>query len=76
MHYLQSTGSKTIVEATFDNIWGTGILLHSKECLLERKWDNVGILGEILMNIRDGISTIGGNDRKEDQMDMTSHNIT
>ena len=76
MRYLHSTGSKTIVEAMFDNIWGTGIPLHSKECLLERKWESISILDEILMKIRDGTSTIGGNDRKEDQMDMTSHNIT
>ena len=76
MSYLQSTGSKKIVEATFDNIWGTGIPLHSKECQLERKWESIRILGEILMKIRDGTDTFGGNNSIEEIMDMTNHNRT
>ena len=47
------TGNKTLVEGSYDNVWGTGEPLSSKECLNPLKWSSVGILGRILMKIRD-----------------------
>ena len=49
---LQSKDKQTIVEASYDSIWGTGIPLHDQNCLNKKHWKNVGILGEILMDIR------------------------
>ena len=53
MDVLQSTGSKKIVESCRDSLWGTGIDLRSDDMLKPDKWKNTGILGEILMSIRD-----------------------
>ena len=49
---LQSTDKQTLVEASHDNIWGTGIPLRDINCLNRKHWKNIGILGEILMDIR------------------------
>ena len=49
---LLSTGNQTIVEATFDTMWGTGIPLHQSDCLDSRKWKGIGLLGELLMSTR------------------------
>ena len=50
---LKSTGDKTLVEACYDPLWGTGIPLKAKDYLNRERWTNMGILGEILMEIRD-----------------------
>ena len=42
----------TLVEASHDNVWGTGIPLSDINCLNRKHWKNIGILGEILMDIR------------------------
>ena len=47
------TGNKTIVEASFDDIWGTGSHISSKDALNKNKWRGTNILGKILMGIRD-----------------------
>ena len=52
-NYLLDTGNKTPVEGSYDNVWGTGQPLSSKDCLNPTKWPSVGILGRILMRIRD-----------------------
>ena len=52
-NYLLDTGNKTLVEGSYDNVWGTGQPLSSKDCLNPTKWKSVGILGRILMKIRD-----------------------
>ena len=53
MRVLASTDKRTLVESSKDSLWGTGIPLQSTDALDKNKWKNVGILGEILMNIRD-----------------------
>ena len=50
---LMDTGNKTIVEACRDTVWGTGKPLSDVHCLTHTKWEGVGILGRILMKIRD-----------------------
>ena len=52
---LIDTGCKTLVESCFDNIWGTGLPLSDQNCLTESKWKSKGILGRILMKIRESM---------------------
>ena len=68
MDVLQSTGSKKIVESCCDSQWGTGIDLRSDDALKPDKWKNTGILGEILMSIRDNYRHDGN------KLDITSAN--
>ena len=49
---LLETGEKTIVEATYDTLWGTGVPLDDRNCLNPRYWSNQGILGEMLEAVR------------------------
>ena len=50
---LLNTGSRVLAEGSRDSLWGTGIDLHSDDVLNRDKWKNTGILGEILMHMRD-----------------------
>ena len=49
---LLKTNNKTLVECSFDRIWGNGVPLGDRSCMDRQKWYNVGILGEMLMEIR------------------------
>ena len=53
MRVLASTDECILAESSKDSLWGTGIPLQSTDALDRKKLKNVGILGEILMNIRD-----------------------
>ena len=53
MTNLLETENKTLVESSFDDIWGTGIHIASRDALTRDKWRSVGLLGKILMAIRD-----------------------
>ena len=53
MTNLLETENKTLVESSFDDIWGTGIHIASRDALTRDKWRSVGLLGKILMGIRD-----------------------
>ena len=53
MNLLVSTGSGILAEASYDKLWGTGVPLHYENALNQNDWTSVGILGEILMKIRD-----------------------
>ena len=53
---LQKTGDKILVESSYDDVWGTGIPLSNRNCLVKEHWKSIGILGRILMNIRESIS--------------------
>ena len=68
---LLQTGEKTIIESSYDQIWGTGIPLSDPAYLDKSKWHNPGILGTILMDIRTklrhGIKSTEG-----ELMDVTS----
>ena len=52
METLLKTKEKTLVECSYDRIWGNGIPLGDRSCLDRQKWHNTGILGEMLMEIR------------------------
>ena len=49
---LLATEGMTIAEATFDKLWGTGVPIHNIHSAEEDRWHGVGILGEILMEVR------------------------
>ena len=49
---LISTADETLAEASYDELWGTGKHFFHKDCTTRNKWTSVGILGEILMEIR------------------------
>ena len=49
---LVNTGNKTLVESSYDRIWGTGIPLSDPACLDRTKWYNPGIMSKLLMDIR------------------------
>ena len=71
---LVNTGNKTLVESSYDQIWGTGIPLNDPSCLDQSKWCNPGILSKLLMDIHSELSpdieshTAG----EEELMDATS----
>ena len=46
---LLSRGRSQIVEATYDMMWGTGVPLQSKDCLVRKHWKSTGLLGKLLM---------------------------
>ena len=51
---LVDTGNKTLAESCLDIVWGTGKTLSDPDCLTPSKWNGgVGILGRILMKVRD-----------------------
>ena len=52
---LNRTGTKIIIECTKDDVWGTGVVLHSPNCLIRTKWTSQGIMGEILQELRDNV---------------------
>ena len=56
-HLLTATGEKTIVESSYDDIWGTGLPLSDPDCLDRSKWKSIGILGRTLMNIHELLSS-------------------
>ena len=67
MAVLLHTGTKKVVESSFNDIWSTGIPISNTNALDETKWKSTGHLGKILMSIRaEKHDIIGGND----EMDM------
>ena len=69
---LLETGTKTLVESCRDNVWGTGLTLSDENCLLSSKWksDGTGILGRILMSIRDSNPDTTMNSHDEEEEDQ------
>ena len=53
---LVNTGNKTLVESSYDQIWGTGIPLIDPACLDKTRWYNPGIMSKLLMDIRQKFS--------------------
>ena len=51
MTILLNTGRKRLVECSYDRLWGSGVPLHCHDSL--QTSTQTGILGEILMEVRD-----------------------
>ena len=81
MLLLLSTNHQTLVEASHDTTWGTGISLRDEKCLVKSEWKNTGILGEILMELRTYYQTTGTDilDQNtlnpQEELSMTYQNI-
>ena len=50
---LLSTGNLTLAEASYDPTWGTGVPLHDEDALNRDHWRGTGLLGEMLMQVRE-----------------------
>ena len=50
---LLNRGTKTLVECSWDKIWGTGYPLSHLDCLDAEKWESTGLLGTLLMAVRE-----------------------
>ena len=55
---LLSTNDEILAEATFDKVWGTGLPLHQRDCTNRTQWHGIGIMGEILMAIREELRPV------------------
>ena len=63
MAALLNTGTKNLVESSYDDLWGTGIPLSDPAALDETRWKTVGLLGKMLMSVRsEKLGIISGND--------------
>ena len=63
MAALLNTGTKNLVESSYDDLWGTGIPLSNPAALNESRWKTVGLLGKMLMSVRsEKLAIISGND--------------
>ena len=72
MEKLLDTSDKTLVEASYDEAWGTGQHLGSRDCLTESKWKSIGILGRILMRIRSAAQTSSLDEVINDNIDAAT----
>ena len=70
MERLLDTGEKTLVEASYDETWGTGQHLDSRDGLTESKWKSIGILGRILKRIRSEAQTASVEEANSENMDI------
>ena len=55
---VEKTSNKTVVESANDRLWGTGVPLARDGCLDKERWISPGILGELLMEIRENQTMI------------------
>ena len=53
--FLLSTGTNTLAEACTNNIWGIGKTLTSKDLFNKETWSGRNIMGQLLMQVRDGL---------------------
>ena len=51
--FLKSTSPTQLGESSYDKLWGTGLPLHDKNATNTSYWSNIGLLGEILMDLHD-----------------------
>ena len=62
---FEVTGNKSLVEACYKKLWGTGIPLHHPDCLNQEKWYNKGIMSEMLSEIRAELNGIRCDNEEE-----------
>ena len=60
--YLKNTGSTILVEATPDKVWGSGLFPHQVRVTKPDYWPGQNLLGQILMKIRESITSISLSD--------------
>ena len=57
LKFLRVTKPMKLAESCYDKLWGTGLALQDKNALNQSYWVNDGLLGSILMDLRDNILT-------------------
>ena len=72
MERLLETSDKILVEASYDEAWGTGQHLGSRDCLVRSKWKSIGILDRILMRIRSEAQTVSMEYSNSNNMDTAT----
>ena len=72
MDTLLQTENKTLVEASFDSDWGT---LNNVNCLDRSKWKSEGILGRILMRIRDEMNNTDLSNTTSEVIESSENNV-
>ena len=72
------TGTKTLIEASFNDDWGTGVPLGHGDCLNTAKWKTEGILGCILMKIQEEVTNSNNMETtsKMEESDSSENNAT
>ena len=40
---LEETGTRQILESSFDKTWGTGVPIHDEHCFNSEKWHGIGL---------------------------------
>ena len=68
---INCTGDRQIVECAKDRLWGTGVALHRDDALDSTMWTTPGIMGAILMEIRDQLRPVPKTTETEENMDST-----
>ena len=48
---MLNTEDKTLVECSWDRVWGTGCPLSQPDCLDTENWESLGLLGKLLMTV-------------------------
>ena len=56
LEFLKTTRPLKLAESSFDPMWGTGLPLKNEHSTDPTQWKNQGLLGEILMEIRDNLN--------------------
>ena len=56
LEFLKSTRPLQLAESSYDSVWGTGLPLKNTHSTDPTYWKNQGMLGEILMEIRDSLN--------------------
>ena len=51
--FLKNTGTKTILECCYNEVWGNGIPFLNPDCINPKKFTNQGILGSMLEHMRE-----------------------
>ena len=64
-NFLIHTGDTTLVECSYDSLWGTGMPIHSTDCLKQECWVSQGLLRALLTKVHSVLS---------ESMDISSSN--
>ena len=55
---LLNTNSKTLVDCSWDSVWGTRCPLSCPDCLDAENWESPGLLGTLLMAVREKLKPV------------------
>ena len=53
--FLKNTGSKTLLECCYNDVWGNSIPLSNPDCINPSEYKSQGILGSMLEQVRESL---------------------